>query len=157
MNPSNTQRLIEFECRGQRVALPLDCVRRAVPSAEPVPLPGTGGIVLGALNLGGELVGLVDPSLRLGLAAGPILPSQQVLVIELSGLLVGLLVDRVLGVTERPGPALVPDALSAAPFVAGMVPLDDGLCLLVDPRAFLFPHESGNLARALEEATHAHA
>jgi purine-binding chemotaxis protein CheW len=157
MKPSPTQRLIEFECRGQRVALPLACVRRAVHSAEPVPLPGTGGIVLGALNLGGELVGLVDPCLRLGLAPGPILPSQQVLVIELSGLLVGLLVDRVLGVSERPGSSLVPGALSAAPFVAGMVPLDDGLCLLVDPRAFLFPHESESLARALAEAADEHA
>jgi chemotaxis signal transduction protein len=65
---------------------------------------------------------------------------------------VGLLVDRVLGVTERAESTLVPDALSAAPFVAGMVPLDDGLCLLVDPRAFLFPHEADSLARALAEA-----
>jgi chemotaxis signal transduction protein len=157
MNASSTLRLIEFECRGQRIALPLACVRRVIPSAEPAPLPGAGDIVLGALNVAGELVGLVDPCRRLGLPAAPMLPSQQVLLVELSGLPVGLLVDRVFGVVERAGATLVPDKLACAPFVAGMVRLDDGLCLLVDPQSFLFPHESEALSAALLEVADARA
>jgi purine-binding chemotaxis protein CheW len=148
---SGTVRLIEFECRGQRLALPLDCVRRAVPSAATAPLPGASDIVLGVLNVGGEVVTVVDLCRRLGLQAAPIAPSQQILVLELSGFLAGVVVDRVVDVTERAAASLVPEAVGSAPWVAGLVRLADGLCLVVDPARFLFPHEAETLSRALAE------
>lgn len=147
--PSSTMHLIEFECRGQRIALPLECVRRAVPAAEPEPLPGTGGVVLGALNVGGEPVIVVDIAGRLGLPPAAIDPSQQFLVVELSGYLAAIVVDGIAGVTARDCARMLPDALHGAPFVAGMVRLDDGLCLVLDPARFLFDDERAMLEEAL--------
>lgn len=150
-------RLIEFECRGHRIALPLSCVKCAVASALPDPLPGASEIVLGVLNVAGELVVVVDFCRRLGLPAAPIVPSQQMLVIELSGCLAGVLVDRICGVTERaPEPPLSP-TLRAAAFVSSVARLQDGLCLVVDPERFLFADEADAIVRALAEAgEHAH-
>jgi chemotaxis signal transduction protein len=154
-NLSSTLRLIEFESGGCRIALPLDCVRRAVASAEPMPLPGATDIVLGVLNVGGELVTVVDVCRRLGLPRTPILPSQQLLIVGLSGFLAGVLADRVIGVTERPLAEAVPAEVGGAPFLRGVVRLDDGLCLVLDPLQFLFPGERGALAQALAEVSDA--
>lgn len=146
--PRSTSLLVEFECRGQRLALPLECVRRAVPSAEPLPLPGTGSVVLGMLNIGGSVVAVLDLCGRLGLGQAPISPAQQILLLDLPGLSCGIVVDRVAGVSERMLDDALPDQLHAAAFVKGVVRLDDGLCLIVDPVRFLFPDER----RALENA-----
>lgn len=146
---TSTLRLIEFECRGQRIGLPLEYVRRALPSAEPLPLPGAGAIVLGVLNVGGTVIALLDLCYRLGLPRLPIEPSQQIIVFELPGLLCGVVVDRINGVVERVADIAMPDELDAPPFVKGVARLDDGLCLIVDPARFLFPGETQALAAAL--------
>ena len=148
--PSGTVNLIEFECRGQRFALPLACVRRVVPSAAPAPLPGTSEIVLGVLNVAGEVVPLLDLCPRLGLPGTELAPSQQILVVELAGLVAALVVDRVLGVTEHLPGTLLPAEIAPAPIVAGVAHLADGLCLIVDPAHCLFHDERRALFRALE-------
>jgi chemotaxis signal transduction protein len=150
-------RLVELECRGQRIGLPLACVRRAVVSALPASLPGASDIVLGVLNVEGELVAVVDFARRLGLPPAPIVPAQRLLLVELSGCLAGVLADQIHGVTERTLEAPLPRELGAAEFVSGAVRLPDGLCLVVDPDRFLFPHEVAALSAALAGAAdHAH-
>lgn len=141
--------LLEFECSGQRIGLPLDHVRRAIPSAQPLPLPGAGAAVIGVLNLAGAIVAVLDLCYRLGLPRRPIEPVQQIVVIELPAFLCGLVVDRIHGVVERDADIAMPDELNAAPFVQGVLRLDDGLCLILDPARFLFPDEAQALAAAL--------
>ncbi|WP_020654054.1 chemotaxis protein CheW [Massilia niastensis] len=150
MSIPSTLGLIEFECRGHRVALPLQHVRRVVASAQPTPLPAAGEIVLGVLNVRGEVAVVLDLCRRLGFAPRPIQASQQIVLVQLPGLLTALVVDRVIGVSERLPAASMPAELCTAPFVAGVVRLDDGLCLIVDPERFLFEDERRRLARALE-------
>jgi len=145
-------RLIEFECGGLRFGLPLDCVRRAIPSAEPAPLPGAGAVVLGVLNVAGEMVAVVDLRRRLGLPAAPLDPAQQILIAELSGFLAGIVVDRIHGIEERDAARLFPGEVGAASYVRGMVRLDDGLCLVVEPSRFLFEGERAALGGALGAA-----
>ena len=70
--------------------------------------------------------------------------------VELAGLTAALVVDRVLGVTERSPAALLPAEIAPAPIVAGAARLEDGLCLIVDPAHFLFHDERRALLRALE-------
>ena len=154
-NKRSTTKLVEFECQGQRLALPLECVRRVVPSAEPVPLPGAGPVVLGMLNIGGSVVAMLDLCGRLGLAQAPVSPAQQILLLDLPGLPCGVVVDRVAGVSERALDEAVPEELHAAPFVKGVLRLDDGLCLIIDPAHFLFPEEREALADALAGGAYA--
>jgi purine-binding chemotaxis protein CheW len=146
---TSTLSLIEFECHSQRIGMPLEYVQRAIPSAAPSPLPGADAVVLGVLNLGGTLIAVLDLCYRLGLPQVPINPSQQIVILELPGFLCGVVVDQINGVVERAPDIAMPDGLDAAPFVQGMVRLDDGLCLIVDPARLLFPDEMQALAVAL--------
>jgi chemotaxis signal transduction protein len=149
-------RVIEFESSNHRFALPLGCVQRVVASAQPAPLPGAPAIVLGVLNVAGQMLTVIDFGRRIGAAPGPILPSQQLLIVELSGFAVGLMVDAILGVAERAGlgaPAL-PAKIGAAGFVDSFARLDDGLCMILDPERFLFDEEQAALLAALDKAVH---
>lgn len=156
MHERQKMTLIEFECRSHRFALPLGCVRRVVPSARPTPLPGAPDIVAGILNVGGELVTVVDFFCRAGLPLSPIHPSQRLLMIDMAGFLVGFMVDEVHGVTVREldGRPGVPEQLAGADFVETIVRLDDGLCIIVDPEKFLFDEERIQLGEALEKIGH---
>ena len=148
--------ILEFVCRGQRFAVPLASVRRAVPSARPVPLPGASDIVLGVLDVGGATVTVLDFALRATGRPTIITPAQQFLIVEMDGVLCALVVDGING----PGTAIPdsawPDAAGAAAWVDGMVRLADGLCLVIDPVRFLFEHERAQLTQALGAAGEHH-
>jgi purine-binding chemotaxis protein CheW len=55
----------------QRYGLPLAAVERVVPMAYVQPLPPSTSGVVGALNLHGDILPVVDPRPRLGLATPP--------------------------------------------------------------------------------------
>jgi len=151
--PQDGLQILEFVCRGRRFAVPLSCVRRAVLSARPEPLPGASEIVLGVLNVGGETVTVLDFARRAACGPTVISTAQQFLIVELKGFLCALVVDAVNGpgVAER-GADGWPAEVEAAGFVDGALGLSDGLCLVIDPARFLFDHEQAQLAKALAEA-----
>jgi chemotaxis signal transduction protein len=143
---------IEFICREQRFGVPLSCVRRALPSALPVPLPGAPAIVSGALNVAGELVIVLDFSVRIGLPPRPLALHQHLLLVALRGMLVAFIVDEVLGIYERAADDSqdLPTPFAGAAYIDGVVRDEDGLCLIVEPDRFLFDGEIAMLRTALE-------
>ena len=148
--------ILEFSCRGQRFAVPLASVRRAVLSARPVPLPGASDIVLGVLDVGGETVTVLDFALRATGRPTVITPDQQFLIIETDGIPCALVVDGIHGPGTAAPDSAWPDAAGAAAWVDGVVRLPDGLCLVVDPARFLFEHERAQLTQALGAAGERH-
>lgn len=147
--------VLEFICREQRFAVPLACVRRAVPSARPMPLPGAADVVLGVLDVGGDTVTVLDFARRACGQPTVITLAQQFLIIDMDGLPCALVVDRVVGPGAAVPEAAWPQAAGAAGYVDGAVRLADGLCLVVDPARFLFDHERAQLALALAGAADA--
>ena len=146
--------VLEFVCQGQRFAVPLSCVRRAVLSAQPSPLPGAVEIVLGVLNVGGDTVTVLDFARRAGCGPTTIAPAHQFLIVDLAGFACAFVVDRINGPgTAARAAAGWPGAAKAAGFVDGALELPDGLCLVIDPARFLFDDERAQLAQALAEAS----
>jgi purine-binding chemotaxis protein CheW len=135
--------VLEFICRGQRFAVPLACVRRAVP------LPGAADMVLGVLDIGGETVTVIDFARRACGHPTTITPAQQFLIVESDGFPCALVVDSIVGPGTAASAAGWPAAAGAAGFVDGALRLHDGLCLVVEPARFLFDHERTQLAQAL--------
>jgi purine-binding chemotaxis protein CheW len=148
-SPAGLQ-VLEFLCGGQRFAVPLASVRRAVLSARPVPLPGASDIVLGVLDVGGETVTVLDFARRACGRPTAITPSQQFLIVESNGFPCALVVDGIVGPGIAPPAAAWPDEAGGAGFVDGALHLPDGLCLVVEPARFLFDHEREQLTQALE-------
>ena len=149
--------LIEFECRHHRFALPLAAVRRVIPSALPTPLPGTPPIVLGLLNLGDEVATIINFYEKIGLPFTPIDISQQMLLLDIAGLCIGLVVDKVSGVITRVVDQAMPlpEKFAGADFVQTVIRQDDGLCIICNPEKFLLDEERILIGNALEQAGHA--
>jgi len=148
--------VLEFACGWQHFALPLAYVHRVLHSARPVPLPGAPDIVLGVLNVGGDTVTVLDFGLRAGCAPTVLIPAQQFILCDIGGFACALVVDSIVGTTVLAQPmAGWPEAAAGADFIAGVIHLPDGLCLMIDPARFLFAHEQEQLTQALTGAADA--
>lgn len=148
--------LVEFECRRQRFALPLQFVRRIVASAMSDVLPGAPDIVLGVLNVGGEIVTLIDFGRRIGGPFTELNLAHRLLIVDIGGYAVAFVVDGVNGISSQewehvPG---VPEPLSGAKFVDAVVLANNGLCIIVNPEKFLFEEEWALLGKALKKMRH---
>lgn len=122
-------------------------------SAMPTPLPGAPEIVSGVLNVNGEMVTIVDFCRRIGSPSIEIDPSQRLLILEMAGFLVGFIVDDVIGVAYRElehGDCVPGKFMGTAP-VEGIVRLEDGLSIIIDPEKFFFEDERILLSNALEK------
>jgi purine-binding chemotaxis protein CheW len=144
---------VVFVLGTQRFALALAQVQRVVAAAHTTPLPGAPEVVLGLLDVGGEVVAVLDPRARLQLPATPVSVDDQFLLVRTGGRTVAVRVDRTLGVVEREVAALSTPAWAAdeARRYEGTIVLDDGLVLIHDIDKFLSPQEEQALDQALEE------
>ena len=115
---------------GRRHALPLERVERVERMASLTPLPGAPPGVVGALNVRGRVLPVVDPRPRLGLPTPPVEPGQALLVLSARTryMLWVDAVDRVQTVAET-----LPTGAGAASVV---VRLDDEAVPLLAPEAF---------------------
>ncbi len=149
-----TTPLVPFSLDRAWYALELDVVERVLPMAAVIPLPRAPEVVLGAFNLHGEVVPVVDLRRRLGLARRPFALTARFLVARAGRRRLALAVDEVAGVREVDVGAVVAPAavLPGLRHLKGIVALADGLLLIQDLDAFLSLDEEARLAAALEEA-----
>ncbi|MBM3457313.1 MAG: purine-binding chemotaxis protein CheW, partial [Armatimonadetes bacterium] len=121
---------------GEYFGVPLEHVREFTPFPPPTPIPCCPPIILGALNLRGQILPLVDLRPSLHLPTGPIGPEAKVVVITLNDWLLGAPVDAVCDVIY-----LRPGAISAAPalragaggeYVRGTAPYADRMLAILD-------------------------
>jgi len=149
-----TTKLVPFLLGGAWYALDLGVVERVVPMAAVRPLPRAPQVVLGAFNLHGEVVPVVDVRRRLGLAPRGFALTARFLVARAGRRRLALAVDEVASVREVDAGAVVAPAavLAGLRHLKGIVALADGLLLIQDIDAFLSLDEEARLAAALEEA-----
>jgi purine-binding chemotaxis protein CheW len=123
-------------------------------AAAVTPLPQAPEIVLGALDLHGEIVPVIDLRKRFALPQRELRSSDQFLVTRTRGLRLALAVDGAETVCEAPAErALQPEKfLLGAPLVEAVARTEDGLVLIHDLESLLFRAEEELLARVLEGA-----
>jgi purine-binding chemotaxis protein CheW len=142
--------LVVFGLDGQRHALPLTSVERIVPAVEVTALPNAPAMVLGAIDVAGRVLAVLNLRERFGLPPREIQPADQFLIARTAQRTVALVIDEAQGVVECPvneiiRPAQIGPGLDQ---FQGVVRLADGLILIQDLEKFLSPDE----ARALDEA-----
>lgn len=142
--------LVVFRLDDQRYALPLAAVERVVRAVEVTPLPGAPAIVLGAIDVHGCIVAVMNLRRRFGLPERAIAPNDYFLIARTVRRPVALVIDEAQGVSAHaPGAMVRPDRI--VPGLGqfdGVLKLDDGLVLIHDLDKFLGLDE----ARALDAA-----
>ncbi len=148
--PSALQ-LVVFALAGQRYGLALESVQRVFPMVAVSRLPGCPDAVLGAINVHGEILPVVDLRERLGLPAADYGPDARLLLARTPNRLVVLPVDDVLGVIEIQAEAVVePGAVAGGVVhVSGIARLADGVLLIQDLDSLLSADEQRQLAESL--------
>lgn len=147
---SDIAQLVVFRLDALRYALPLTVVERVVRAVEVTPLPKAPAIVLGAINVHGRVLPVLNVRRRFLLPDRAIGPADWFLLAHTARQTMVLVVDESEGVVERPQAEIVP-SLQIVPGLEpfpGVLRLDDGLVLIHDLERFLALDE----ARALDEA-----
>jgi purine-binding chemotaxis protein CheW len=142
-----------FGVAGGRFALAVCEARRVVPAMWPRDLPGAPEIVVGAIDLQGRIVPVVDLRVRLGAAARPMRASDCFVIARAGCRDVALWVDEVHGLVELNGQGIVPttDVLPDLPHVRGLMRGPEGLVLIADLERLLSLEEAAQLDAAMPE------
>jgi purine-binding chemotaxis protein CheW len=146
-----SRRLVVFLGGTVRYAVPLECVERVLPMIAISPLPGAPEVVLGVINLRGQVVGVVDPGRRLGLDPHEYGLSAHLLIVRTQRRTLAIATNGVLGLAEASVDAVVPATvvLAGRTPVAGVAALSDGVLLIHDIDAFVTADEESQLDQAL--------
>ena len=147
-------RLVVFALGDQRYGLPLSAVERIVRAVAVTALPQAPDIVLGVVNVQGQLIPVINLRRRFRLAEHEIALSDQIVIASTSRWTVALVVDAVIGVLEYSKEEIVAvqGLLPELRYVEGVVKLDDGLILIHDLDKFLSLEEEAALHLVMESA-----
>jgi len=145
-----TAQWVVFGLDTGRYAISLAAVDRIVRAVHVTPLPLAPGIVLGAINVAGCVLPVLDIRRRFGLPERNINLTDHFLIARTAQRRVVLVIDAAQGVLEHPSTDMM-DVESMAPGLAhirGVMTLEDGLVLIHNLEQFLSADES----HALDEA-----
>ena len=148
---NNSNQLIVFTLEGHRYALSLSAVERAVRMVEITPLPKAPEIVLGAINLAGRIVPVLNIRKRFHLHERKPALGDHLLIARTPRRTVALAVDAVDSVVQRSPDEVVapPTIVPGLEYLAGVVKLVDGMLFIHDLDRFLSLEEEQALATAI--------
>ena len=98
-------RLLVFTLEGREFAVPVESVVEVVRHGRATPVPRFAPMVEGVAPIRGRMVTIVDLRTCLGLPRRAAGAASRVIVVEAAADRVGLVVDRVCGVSSRESPA----------------------------------------------------
>jgi purine-binding chemotaxis protein CheW len=146
--------LVAFTLDEHQYALPLRSVRCVTRSVEITALAKAPPIVLGIIDLQGEMVPVISMRERLGFSEPDPSLTDQMIIAETEKRSVALLVNSVTGVIERK-PEEITTAEKIVPgakYVEGMARLGDGILFIYNLDNFLSAQEQRQLGRLLAQA-----
>jgi purine-binding chemotaxis protein CheW len=145
--------LIVFRLDQGRYALPLDVVERVVRAVEVTPLPNAPAIVLGAIDVHGQVLPVLNTRRRFLLPDRDICPADWFLLGHTTRRMVALVVDEAEGLVECADADIVPSARIAPGLerFPGVITLRDELVLIHDLERFLSLDEATALDDAMNE------
>jgi purine-binding chemotaxis protein CheW len=146
-------RLVSFNLDDQKYALFLSAVIRIIRVVEITSLPKAPDIVLGVINMHGQIVPVLDIRKRFRLPQREIQLDNQLIIAQTSKRTVALLVDFVSDVVEISEEKIIAGEhiLPGMEYVEGVVKTEDGMILIHDLEQFLSLQEEKALHEAMED------
>ena len=152
---SETPQWVVFRLEQTRYALALAAVERIVRAVAITPLPKAPPIVLGVIDVEGQILPVLNLRRRFRLPEREMGPSDQFIIARTVPRTVTLCIDAAEGVIERPTHTIVqPDSIvPGLDHLQGVIQLEDGLVLIHDLEQFLALDEARALDKALKRET----
>lgn len=143
--------LVTFKLSERLYALRVESVKRVARVVEITGLPKAPEIVLGVINLHGQIVPVLDIRRRFGLAKRELMLTDQLVVARTAKWTVAIRVDSVHGIiAKRHDDITQPETvLPGLEYVQGIAKLSDGLVVIHDLDRFLALDEEKQLESAL--------
>lgn len=110
------EQLVVFQLAGETYGVDIGCVQEIIRMQPVTTVPRTPSFVEGVINLRGRIIPVIDLRKRFGLPLAEATASSRIIVVEVSGLVVGLIVDSVSEVLRLPQEDIEP----TPPIVAGV-------------------------------------
>ncbi|MEJ2201395.1 MAG: chemotaxis protein CheW [Desulfuromonadaceae bacterium] len=150
---SNSLKIIAFTLNGLSFGIALELVERVVRMVEITPLPESPPVVLGVINVQGEIVPVLDLRQRFGLTPQSIDPSDQLILTRCGGRRLALRTEGLCRVHECPADTWTraTDILPDLPFLTGVAKAPDGLILIHDLERLLRSDEVLLIQEAFEQ------
>jgi purine-binding chemotaxis protein CheW len=135
--------LLIFDLNNARFCLDAMLVRESVWLPELTPIEEAPPYIVGIFSMRGRIVPVTDLNLRFGHPVRPYLLSDQIVILELNHLLMGLIVSEVIEVIEisaedfQPPPRFEEETHHREHLVAGKVRVGDVIVTLLDANQFM--------------------
>ena len=145
---------VAFTLDEQSYCLDLSGVARVVHAADIAALPRAPQIVMGILNLNGEIIPVVNIRKRFRLPEKEIALSDELIIARTAKRTVAILAESVTRVIESQAERIVApeEVLPNTDYVAGIIKLPDGMVLIHDLDTFLSLEEEKSLDSAIDGA-----
>ncbi|MEM7754301.1 MAG: chemotaxis protein CheW [Planctomycetota bacterium] len=132
---------VTFEVHGEEFAVDILTVREINRMMDLTRVPQSAPEVVGVINLRGKIIPVVDLRAKFMMPPGEQTDHNRIVVVEVSGRVIGFIVDRVHEVLRIPGSIVdtAPQMVTSidTDFIAGVGKLDDRLLILLDlPKLF---------------------
>lgn len=146
------RKLVTFSLDDRKFALYVSAVQRIIRVVEVTALPKAPEIVLGVINMQGQVIPVFDIRMRFQLPAREMQLSDQLIIASTTKRTVALIVDSVNDVIEIPEEKIIAaeQILPELEYVEGVVKTEGGMVLIHDLEKFLSLPEEKALDKALE-------
>ncbi len=136
---------VTFYLDGEKYAVNVEHVREVLKNTAISPVPGAPFFVLGVINLRGNIVTVIDAHKRFSLAPADHSDSTRIVVVEMSGQLMGMVVDKVdeVVILKESEIDLAPNVGNdeSSKFIKGVTKRGEELIILVDLEKLLTPDQ----------------
>mgnify|MGYP000370787417 FL=1 len=141
---------VTFRLADETYGLNVMQIQEVLRYTEIAPVPGAPDYVLGIINLRGNVVTVIDPRRRFGLADAEITDATRIVVMESANQVMGILVDSVAEVVYLKASEIetAPNVGNeeSAKFIQGVCNKDGELIILVEFDKMLSDHEWAEIA-----------
>ncbi len=151
---SVVRQVIVFTVDERRYALNIEAVQRIHRIVDITPLPGVPDIVLGVINVHGQIVPVMNLRKRFGLFERDLRITDHLIIANTATQTVGLVADEVSGLLEVTESEIVKagQIFAGMDYVEGVLKLPDEIVLIHDLDTFLSLEEERALKEVIREA-----
>lgn len=148
-NLNDIRQLVVFDLAGEEYAIDIQTVQEIIRYQNITKVPKTQAFVEGVINLRGRVIPVIDLRKRFNLELKAESTETRIVVVEVSGIVIGMIVDAVSQVLRMPESSIEPPSPIVAnidsDFILGVGKLEEQLIIMLDVEKVLSGSEKDHL------------